>query len=601
MSQFNRAGRAMPHLPVPARGLVVILCLVQGLLLYFFFSDHTAAKFASFSHNIYGQTMALTLPVLISLSVVHLNDRRFWTGMALLTLLLAGMAAWVKSNMTGTSADSLLAPFYLSLTLLVFFVLPWLQVQAFPAESRYRYANLSACYSQNTLCVMLTLLMLLLAIGVMALCAGLFRLIGIEYFHELFFDTPLFMHLVSGLLPGISIVTCRTQPALMNTTRNVIRFILKGLLPLVAFVALIFLFALPFTGLTVLSQAWSAASLLTTLALSILLLVNVVRETDHAEKPYPQAIRLLVNAAILLLPVYAALALYSTGLRVSQYGWTPQRLWAVLVISVTLIAALCYSFAVIDKRPDWLPRVTQLNKPLSLLVVILVMAANSPLLDPYRISVNNQIARLDSGKTQAKDFDLQMLRFDTGRRGNEALARLQQHPAFTGDPQLLLTLKNMIARTSRWGTYDDKEHAALAKNYRLEEAKKMIVLAKGAVQPDDGWWSSLPQLEQYSNTLRDCLSLQGMCIINTLDLNGDKQKEIFLCNTLDSSSVNCRIYVRHATQWAQAGELYLYEDKDKSALITALRNGEVKPVARKWADVQVDGKRRVIHYNLSEE
>ncbi|TDS95804.1 succinate-acetate transporter protein [Rahnella sp. BIGb0236] len=601
MSQFNRAGRAMPHLPVPARWVIFAICLLQGLLLHYFFSDLAPVGFASFSHNIYGQTMALTLPVLISLSVTHLNDRRFWGGMALLTLLLAGMAAWAKSNISGTTTDSVMMPFNLSLVLLVFFVLPWLQVQAFPAESRYRYANLSACYSQNTLCALLTLLMMLLAIGVMALCAALFRVIGIEYFHELFFDTPLFMNLVYGVLLGISIVTCRTQPALMNTTRNVIRFILKGLLPLVAFVALIFLFALPFTGLTVLSQAWSAASLLTTMALSILLLVNVVRETDHAEKPYPRAIRLLVNAAILLLPVYAALALYATGLRVSQYGWTPQRLWAVLVIIVTLVAALCYSFSVIDKRPDWLPRITQFNKPLSLLVVILLIAANSPLLDPYRISVNSQIARLDSGKTLAKDVDLKMLRFDTGRRGNEALVKLQQHPAFTGDPRLLVILKNMISQTSRWGAYSDKDSAALTKSYRVEDAKKMIVLAKGATSPDDGWWNTLPQLEQYTNTLRDCLSLHGACIVNTLDLNGDKQKEIFLCNTLDSASANCRIYVRHDAKWAQAGELYLYDDKEKPALNAALRNGEVKPVPRKWADIQINGKRRVIHYNLSEE
>ncbi|WP_129991718.1 DUF4153 domain-containing protein [Rahnella sp. CFA14(1/10)] len=601
MPQFNQTGRPMPHLPTPGRGLIITLCLLQGLLLYFFFSDHIAARFAGFSHNIYGQTMAFTLPVLISLSVVHLNDRRLWASVALLALLLAGMATWVKSNIAETSADSVLVSFNLSLALLVYFVLPWLQVQTFPAANRYRYASLSACYSQNTLSAMLTFLLMLLAVGVMALCAALFRLVGIEYFHELFFETPLFMYLVYGLLLGASIVICRTQPALINTTRHIIRFILKGLLPLVAFVALIFLFVLPFTGLSTLSQAWSAASLLTTMTLSILLLVNVVRETDSEVKPYPRAIRLLVNAAILLLPLYAILALYATGLRVSQHGWTPERLRAVLLIVITLLASLCYSLSVIDKHPGWLPRITQLNKPLSVLVVILVIAANSPLLDPYRISVNNQIARLDKGKIQAKDVDLKWLRFDTGRRGNDALAALQQHPAFTADPRLLTTVKNMMAQTSRWGSYNDKNAAELAKNYRVEEAKKRIQLAKGATSPDDAWWKNLPQLEEYRNTLRDCLSLQGACIVNTLDLNNDRQKEVFLCNTLDAPSVNCRIYARQAGKWTQAGELYLYEEKDKFALITALRNGEVKPMQRKWSDVQIDGKRRVIHYNHDEE
>lgn len=128
----------------------------------------------------------------------------------------------------------------------------------------------------------------------------------------------------------------------------------------------------------------------------------------------------------------------------------------------------------------------------------------------------------------------------------------------------------------------------------------MITLAKGAVQPDDGWWKGLPALEQYRNTLRDCLSVQGVCIVNTLDLNSDRQKEILLCNTLDAPSVNCRVYAKQAGQWAQSGELYLYQEKDKETLIQALRNGEVKPAPRKWADIQIEGKRRVVHYQQDE-
>ncbi|MBV6816948.1 DUF4153 domain-containing protein [Rahnella sp. PD12R] len=597
MPQFNRAGSAMPPVPSPARAFIMAICLLQGLLLYFFFSAPETPALIRFTHNIYGQTMALVLPVLISLSVTRLKDGRFWASVIVFTLLLAGLAAWAKSNIFGNMTDSILVPFQLSLGLLTFFILPWLQVQAFPPETRYRYIHLAACYSQNILCVMLTVLLMLLAVAVVALWAALFRLIGIEYFHQLFYDTPLVGWLLYGVLLGISIVTCRTQPSLMNTTRNIIRFILKGLLPLVAFIALIFLFALPFTGLNALSQAWSAASLLTTMALSVLILVNVVRETDSPVKPYPRAIRLMVNAAILLLPVYAALALYATGLRVTQYGWTPSRIWAMQIIAVTLIASVCYSFSVIDKRPDWLPRITQFNKPLSLLVVLLVIACNSPLLDPYRISVNSQIARLDSGKTQAKDLSLNLLRFDTGRRGNEALEKLRENPAFTSDPRLQASLKNMLAQTSRWGAYSVKEAENAAKNYRIEDAKKQILLAKGASQPDDSWWKSLPELENYRSTLRDCLILEGACIINTLDLNNDKQKEIFFCNTFDAPSINCRIFARQAGKWAQTGELYLYEGKDKDTLIQALRNGEVRPVQRKLADVQIDGKRRVIHYN----
>ena len=78
MPQFTRAGSVMPPVPSATRALIFAICVLQGLLLYFFLSYHASPALESLSHNIYGQTMAFTLPVLISLSVVRLNDRRFW-------------------------------------------------------------------------------------------------------------------------------------------------------------------------------------------------------------------------------------------------------------------------------------------------------------------------------------------------------------------------------------------------------------------------------------------------------------------------------------------------------------------------------------------
>lgn len=600
MSQFDSTGSsAIPSVPLSSRWLIIAICLLHGGLLYFFISAGSSQTLENTARTIYGQTLALTLPLLFALSLVRLNDRRFWGGMALLTIALVGLAAWANSNVLGMPQDGVIFPFYLCLSLLVFFILPWLQVQAFPPATRYRYANLAACYGQNILCAMLTGLLVLMSLAVMSLCAALFGLIGIKYFHELLFSTPWFTWMVYGVMLGISVVFCRTQSALIDNTKNIFRFILKGLLPLVSFVSLIFLFALPFTGLKVLSEAWSAARLLVTMAIILLLLVNIVRQTDSPDKPYLPAVRLIVNASILLLPIYAVLALYASGLRISQYGWTPSRVWGVLIIVMTLLTSICYSLAVIDKRPDWLPRITQFNKPLSLLVVLLIVAANSPLLDPYRISVNSQMARLDQGEVEAQDFDLRMLSFDTGRRGHEALTELLQHPDFVDDPKLLVTVKNAIAQTSQWGASAQDDAEAFAKNYRVEDAKKVIQVAKGSTQPEELWWKSLPELEEYHRDLQQCFSVPDACIVNAVDLNNDKQKEQFFCDTSDSSAIDCRIYAKRSGKWAVLGRVYLYSENGTTneELVDALRNGKVKPLPRRWADVEIQGKRQVINYD----
>jgi len=600
MSQFDSTGSsAMPPVPLSSRWLILAICVLHGGLLYFFISYDNSNALENIPRTVYGQTLALTLPLLIALSLVRLNNRRFWGGVALLTVVLVGLAAWTNSNIVGIPQDGVIFPFYFCLSLLLFFILPWLQVQSFPAATRYRYANLAACYGQNILCAMLTGLLVLMSLGVMSLCAALFGLIGIKYFHELLFSTPLFTWMVYGVMLGISVVFCRTQPALVDSVKNIFRFILKGLLPLVSFVALIFLFALPFTGLKVLSETWSAARLLITMAIVLLVLVNIVRQTDNPDKPYPPAVRLMVNASILLLPVYAVLAFYASGLRIAQYGWTPSRVWGVLIVVTTLLISICYSVAVIDKRPGWLPRMTQLNKPLSWLVVLLIIAVNSPLIDPYRISVNSQMARLDHGDVEAQDFDLRMLSFDTGRRGSEALTALLQHPDFVDDPKLLVTVKNAIAQTSQWGASAQDDAEAFAKNYRVDDAKKVIQVAKGSAQPEELWWKSLPELEEYHRDLQQCFSVPDACIVNAVDLNNDKQKEQLFCDTSDSSAIDCRIYAKRSGKWVVLGRLYLYAENgtENEQLVEALRNGKVKPLPRRWADVEIQGKRQVINYD----
>ena len=47
---------------------------------------------------------------------------------------------------------------------------------------------------------------------------------------------------------------------------------------------------------------------------------------------------MLVNLALITLPIYSLLAAYSLYLRVAQYGWSVERVWALYILLIIAIA-----------------------------------------------------------------------------------------------------------------------------------------------------------------------------------------------------------------------------------------------------------------------
>lgn len=75
------------------------------------------------------------------------------------------------------------------------------------------------------------------------------------------------------------------------------------------------------------------------------------------------------------------------------------------------------------------------------LIAAILILCNSPIIDPYRISVNDQMQRYATGKISPDNLDLIMLRFDAGRRGNDALQALRHDAKFISDPARKLSLE----------------------------------------------------------------------------------------------------------------------------------------------------------------
>jgi hypothetical protein len=76
-----------------------------------------------------------------------------------------------------------------------------------------------------------------------------------------------------------------------------------------------------------------------------------------------------------------------------------------------------------------LARIELCNVGAVILGVLVVLALFTPLLDPARISVASQVARLHAGQVTPEQFDFAYLRFAGGRYGAEALATLKSDPS----------------------------------------------------------------------------------------------------------------------------------------------------------------------------
>lgn len=595
------------ELPFNTRILIIITCLIQGALLYL--SNDFSTQEWRLDHKtplLYVLVLSLSLPLVFVLSVNTLRNKTLWKALLAYAVIFIAMTTWANWNDVGLRdyGTGILATFYFSLAAIIFVTLPWLQVRIEKPNSPVNYPDLHDAIWQNTITVVLTLLIAGLMWGILSLGAGLFKLIGIDFFYNLFFEHQIFIYLANSLVLAIGVLICRTNSKLIITVRKLLSLMVKGLLPLLSFFALIFIFSLPFTGINTLAKQWSSATtLLTTMSLLLALLVNAVYlSADNAEqKPYPKIIRYIINGSLLALPIYAILSTYYLGLRIVQYGWTPERLWAAVVVGLSLCLSLAYATAVVRKNTIWLHSLGNINKKMMCLIAAILILCNSPIIDPYRISVNDQMQRYATGKTSPDNLDLIMLRFDAGRRGNDALQALRHDAKFISDPARKLNLEKILIQTNRWGGYDDDDNKQKTAIFTVERARKNILLATGVTPPDSSWWASLSENNYQAERMSDCYLLANSCVLTTLDLNADGKPEPILCSFSAPQAPFCQVYALSEGKWVVISRMdfdeYLAQNKSDSAKLKSLiLNGQLKTKPKEWRDIQIQDKTIEMNY-----
>lgn len=556
---------------------MIFIGLLQGTLCYLLMTYLAP-------HNdgwlFYGMPATIAITSALLLTVVSFKQRALLYWMALIFVVVLAMSVWLKWQVEDSDKwrQHEVFMFYgWRLLLMAMLALPWIQYSLHVSREQARYPHFYRQLWLNAL----TLLIVFVANGlfwlVLLLWSEMFKLVGIPFFSTLFFDTDWFGYVAFGLITALAVVLARTQSRLVTAVQKLLTFIATGLLPLVALLALMFILTLPFTGLEAISQRVSAAGLMSTLTLLLLLLMAIVREPQKEALPYPGALRYLIKCSLIVAPIYMLIAGWSLWVRIQQYGWTPERVYGVLVVVVLLVWSFGYLASILRRGRNPLELQGPVILGVSLLALGLLVLLSSPVIDAWRISVNSHMGLYHSGKIKPDQVSLYMLDH-SGKPGRAALEALQKDVAFNQDSKRRRDLNSLLQ-----GRRDP------VKELTATQLVSKVVMAPGSQKPDDAFWAFV-KTQGYRIT--SCAE-QNACVLVSQDLNADGHPEQVLYAFGDGESL---VFGMQKNKWDLLAVATLPEGFTKDKLLQAVANQQLGSTPRIWRDITIDGKRLPMTY-----
>ena len=277
----------------------------------------------------------------------------------------------------------------------------------------------------------------------------LLGLVGIDLIGDLV-DEEFFGFVWSGGAFGAALGVLRNNLKVIGALQSLALVVLSLLTVPLAAALIMFLVALIASGGQALWDAIQASTpVLLACAAGCFVLANaIIRQGDEARSSSRvlQIAALVLAAGILPLALFAAV---SMGIRIHQYGLSPERLWALVAIVVATAFGLAYWVGLARGRSgNWARFLRQANLRLALMTCLLALFLALPILDFGAISARNQVARLEAGKVSPEEFDFAALRWDFGEAGREMLERLAAGEG--GVAELAALAQQQMSRPGYW-------------------------------------------------------------------------------------------------------------------------------------------------------
>lgn len=352
--------------------------------------------------------------------------------------------------------------------------------------------------------------------AVLILGSQLFNLIGITLLVDLLDSDWFAMPATTGVFAAAIHLT-DMRSGLVRGTRALGLTLLAWLLPAMAFLAAAFFLALPFTGVQPLWETRAATAILLGSAAALVILVNAAYQ--DGEHPPGLILRWSARVAAVLMTPLAVLAAYALWLRIDQYGLTPERIYAAAVLVVGGCYAVAYSIGAFQSR--WMRTLEVGNVASAFVMLVVVVALFSPIADPARLSVADQMRRLESGRIAPEDFDVVFLRFDGARYGDAALRQLVADRSSEEAIALGERARRVLALNERWAA--QVQNAGAPVELRMHP--------EGAAPPEG--FLDQPDL---TGGLMMCRTRDMVCDGMFIDLDGDGRSE-FIVSTMHFLSI----------------------------------------------------------------
>lgn len=503
---------------------LIILAVVQGFALYLLHLsiDHEAWPATDPRWLMAFYALVGGLPVFFYLGLERVMERRNAWAAAAVGPLLFGLGwhlGWLRwgAGLELPDRSYFTFIFFVSIGISLFILALYFRIWCINRTPRFDYRQLLEHSWQHAL----TLALLGLFLGtfwlLLLLWGALFDIIGISFFEELF-EEPIFLYPASAFVGGWGLVLIRERIRLVATVQSMCEVLIKALLPLAALIGILFLGALPFTGVARIWETGHAALLMMSLATVLLFFFNSVLSENPDHPPYPAWMHGLVIFGVLLLPLNSLLAAWALGLRIEQYGLTVDRLWAATIQLLLAGFTLSYSVLILLRRTRALGAIQNANKILAFVVAGVLILVNTPAADMRAWAAESQANRLLNGEVDADSFDYNYLRFSLGAYGVMELRKLQGSEFAKQNPLVADRIDAVLKQDTPW------QHSPVVdKNNRQAVADMFMVIPQGTSIPE-------PLLDMLAKGNGRCLSTPKQCQLVRAPFHGGSVYWLLLTN-----------------------------------------------------------------------
>lgn len=423
--------------------------------------------------------------------------------------------------------------------------------------------------------------------------AMLMKSIGIDFVFDLI-EKPIFSIPATGIAFGAAFALGLTRAEMIVTLRRFWLSVSMWLLPLLLGFAVVWVVALPFTGLDLLFKTHSAGFILLWFLTLSINFANAAYQDGSVEAPYGRWLSRALEFAWLALLVIAVVAGWALKLRVDQYGWTEERVWAAFVLAMTSFHTIGYGVS-LRCRSGWLADIGRTNIVGALILSLGLLLLLSPVADARKIAVRSQMSRLLNGVTPTDKIDYAYLRWEAGRYGAEALNTLAAGIAHKDRETIAAKATQTLAKKQRYG--DETGAGALT----TEQIRQRLHVLPPAETLSDALIKTIQSASEgryHASNWQEqrCLATDAECLVWMIDLNGDGLKEaVVIIEKPDWQTGTAIFYEQTALDhFRYGGTLNLAQNgdpKQREKYLADIEAGKVEVVRPRFNDLVIGGRR----------